>query len=166
VPVEEPVSGTVTVTASALNVRSEPSTDAEVVKQVKKGTSLGAGRVDGGWMRVKLDDGAFGWVAERFVARPGEKKTAKKTKCPADSDFAFDETPTLVFSDSGAHGIVVVDAAVSLKGVVTATKVLSNSTGNEALAFLAEREIKSARFTPPIRDCVARSFIFTYRRTF
>lgn len=161
--------GSVTVTASALNVRREAATDAEVVRQVKKGTSLGVVRVEDGWVRVKLDDGAMGWVAERFVQRPGEKKRASaksNSKCPGDSDFAFDETPTLAFSDSGAHGLVVVDATVNAKGVVTSTKVLSNSTGDEALAFLAEREIKSARFAPPIRNCVPRSFIFTYRRTF
>ncbi|HKR63872.1 MAG TPA: TonB family protein, partial [Thermoanaerobaculia bacterium] len=64
------------------------------------------------------------------------------------------------------HGIVVVEASVNAKGVVTGTRVVSNSTGDDALGFLAEREIKSARFSPPLRDCVARAFIFTYRRTF
>jgi TonB family protein len=163
--VAETVSGSVTVLASALNVRREPSTDAEVVRQLKKGAVLGVVRSEDGWVRVRLDDGTFGWVAERFVGRPGVK--AKKTgKCPADSDFAFEETPTLAFSDSGAHGMVVVEANVDVKGVVTATKVVSNSTGDQALAFLAQREIKSARFSPPIRSCVPRAFIFTYRRTF
>lgn len=158
---------TVTVKASALNVRREPSAEAELVAQVKRGTVLGVLRADDNWLRVKLSDGAVGWVAERFVERPGEKKTSKSKKgCPADSDFAFEETPTLAFSESGAHGLVVVDATVNTKGVVTATKVLSNTTGDEALAFLAEREIKSARFDPPIRGCVPRAFIFTYRRTF
>jgi TonB family protein len=163
--VAETVSGSVTVLASALNVRREPSTDAEVVRQLKKGAVLGVVRSEDGWVRVRLDDGTFGWVAERFVGRPGVK--AKKTgKCPADSDFAFEETPTLAFSDSGAHGMVVVEAKVDVKGVVTGTKVVSNSTGDQALAFLAQREIKSARFSPPIRSCVPRAFIFTYRRTF
>ena len=40
-PVEERVTGTVRVTASALNVRREPSGDAEVLTQVKKGTEAG-----------------------------------------------------------------------------------------------------------------------------
>jgi hypothetical protein len=50
--------------------------------------------------------------------------------------------------------------------VETKTKVVSNTTGEESLAFLAEREIKGAKFSPPIRNCVPRAFIFTYRRTF
>jgi hypothetical protein len=53
-----------------------------------------------------------------------------------------------------------------VSGNVTRTKVVSNSTGDEALAFLAEREIKAAKFSPPIRNCAPREFVFTYRRTF
>jgi TonB family protein len=172
---EEKVIGTVKVTASALNVRKEASTDAEVVVQVKKGQQLAVLEEGESWMRVKLENGDIGWVASRFVSRGGEKAAAKgkgrgkskaKSGCPADSDFAFLETPTLAFSDSGAHGTVVVDATVNTAGKVTSTKVLSNSTGDESLAFLAEREIKSATFAPPIRNCVPRAFIFTYRRSY
>lgn len=72
----------------------------------------------------------------------------------------------LSFSDSGAHGAVVVEATVNAKGVVTSTRVISNATGDESLAFLAQKEIRAAKFSPPIRGCVPRAFIFTYRRTF
>jgi len=173
--VEEPVVGTVHVTASALNVRGEPSTDGEVLAQVKKGTSLDVLRSDESWVKVRLADGSAGWVAARFVsdkgeARSGTPRTAAGRRstsgCPADSDYAFLETPRLTFSDSSAHGLVVIEATVNTSGVVTGTTVISNRTGDEALAFAAEREIKSAKFSPPIRSCVARAFIFTYRRTF
>lgn len=165
---EERVIGTVRVTASALNVRAEASTDADVVTQVKRGQSLDLLREGESWVKVRLASGDTGWVAARFVASgdAARKPTRKKGGCPPDSDFAFTETPTLAFSDSGAHGIVVVDATVSAKGTVTATKLVSNGTGDGSLAFLAEREIKGAKFSPPIRDCVPRSFIYTYRRTF
>lgn len=171
-PEAKPV-GTVRVTASALNVRREPNTDADVIAQVKKGTELAVLLADESWVKVRLGGGEEGWVAARFVSRDSGGRsaktaaTAKKRKgCPADSDFAFTETPQLAFSESGAHGVVVVDASVNTKGMVTGTKVVANSTGDESLAFLAEREIKAARFAPPIRNCVPRSFIFTYRRTF
>lgn len=166
-PAEERVIDSVRVTASALNVRSEASTDAEVLAQVKKGTALDVLAHDDSWTKVRLASGETGWVSSRFVSS-GSKAAPKpkKNSCPADSDFAFTETPMLAFSDSGAHGLVIVEAAVNTKGSVTSTKVVSNSTGDDALAFLAEREIKGAKFSPPIRNCVARSFIFTYRRTF
>jgi TonB family protein len=166
---EEKVIGTVRVTASALNVRAEASTDAEVLVQVKKGETLNVLSEDASWVKVKLASGQAGWVAARFVSSQNTTTTKKKAKsggCPADSDYAFLETPTLAFSDSGAHGVVVVEATVNAKGTVTATKLVSNGTGDDALAFLAEREIKGAKFSPPIRNCVPRAFIFTYRRTF
>jgi len=168
---EDTVTGSVRVTASALNVRREPSTDAEVLRQVKRGTELGVLRGDDSWMKVRLADGTIGWVAARFVAEKNasstpRRATTKRGGCAPDSDYAFLETPTPTFSDSGAHGLVVVEANVNAKGMVTSTKLISNTTGDEALAFLAEREIKSAKFSPPIRDCGPRAFIFTYRRTF
>ena len=167
-PAEERVTHQVRVTASALNVRREPSADAEVVTQVRKGTELGVLHSEQRWTKVRLADGAEGWVASRFVAEKNAstRRTTKKGGCPPDSDFAFLETPRPSFSDSGAHGLVVVEANVNAKGVVTAAKVISNGTGDDALAFLAEREIRSAKFSPPIRNCAARAFIFTYRRAF
>lgn len=170
VPVAESVIATVRVNASALNVRAEASTDAAVVTQVRRNELLSVLREDESWMRVRLADGSIGWVASRFVSRDGAQKPAprasRRGSCQPDSDFAFLETPTLAFSDSGAHGLVVVEASVNVKGTVTGAKVISNSTGDEALGFLAEREIRSAKFSPPIRNCAPRAFIFTYRRTF
>lgn len=171
-PARERVIGTVRVTASALNVRAAATANGEVIAQVKKGTVLDVLANDDSWTKVRLASGEVGWVASRFVSAGGGAQTTRKAAqpsrkgCPADSDYAFSQTPTLAFSDRGAHGIVVVEASVSAKGNVTATKVVSNTTGDESLAFLAEREIKGAKFSPPIRNCVARSFIFTYRRTF
>lgn len=166
-PAEEQVLGTVRVTASALNVRREASAEGEVIAQVKKGTTLSVLANDDSWTKVRLASGEVGWVASRFVSSGNNTSTAKRSsKAGCESDYAFLETPTLAFSDSGAHGIVVVEASVNAKGVVTSTKLVSNSTGDESLAFLAQREIKGAKFSPPIRNCVPRAFIFTYRRTF
>jgi len=167
-PKEEAVIGTVRVMASALNVRAEASTDSDVITQLRKGTSLSVLQENDSWTKVRLASGEVGWVASRFVssATASKQATSKKKGCPSDSDYAILETPTLAFSDSGAHGLIVVEANVNTKGSVTSTKVVSNSTGDESLAFLAEREIKGAKFSPPIRNCVAKAFIFTYRRTF
>jgi len=53
---------------------------------------------------------------------------------------------------------------VNAQGTVTSTKVISNTTGAEALAVIAAREITAAKFAAPVCNCVARAFIFTYRR--
>ena len=175
-PFEEKVAGTVRVTASALNVRGEASGDADVIAQAKKGDVLEVLASDESWTKVRLDGGRVGWVASRFVSSgdgraagsgsAGRTAARRKGGCPADSDFAFLQAPVLAFSDRGGHGLVVVEANVNASGKVTSTKIVSNGTGDEALGHLAEREIATAKFSPPIRNCVARSFIFTYRRTF
>ncbi|HEX8412243.1 MAG TPA: TonB family protein [Thermoanaerobaculia bacterium] len=169
-PVEERVIRGVRVTATSLNVRASASTEADVITQVRRGTALDVLSENESWVKVRLADGSTGWVAARFVSGGGETKQASARKksggCPADSDYAFTETPMPSFSDRGAHGIVVVEANVNASGNVTKTRVVSNGTGDETLAFLAEKEIKAAKFSPPIRNCVPRAFIFTYKRAF
>jgi hypothetical protein len=62
--------------------------------------------------------------------------------------------------------LVVIDAYVNTSGDVTSTKVVTNDTRDDSLAALAQSEIKSAKFEAPKRNCVARAFIFTYKRSF
>ncbi|HYC62908.1 MAG TPA: SH3 domain-containing protein [Thermoanaerobaculia bacterium] len=167
---QETVTGTVYVTASALNVRNEPSMEAEVIASAKQGTALGVVRSDASWTRVRLADGTVGWVSSRYVAdervAASRREQTKRGGCPPDSDYAFLEAPTPGFSEFGAHGLVVVEATVNARGIVTGTKLISNGTGDPALAEIAEREIRSSKFSPPIQDCQPRAFFFTYRRTF
>jgi TonB family protein len=71
------------------------------------------------------------------------------------------------FSDQPTpHGVVTVDANVDRDGNVTSTRVISNSTGDQNLAVLAEHEIRVAKFVAPIRRCAPQPFIFTYKRSF
>jgi uncharacterized protein YgiM (DUF1202 family) len=157
----------VKVTASALNVRSEAATTADVIAQVKRGDRLTLLEANESWMKVRLATGQTGWASSRFLQREGEKVVSrKKGSCQPDSDFAFAQTPTPNLSDSAAHGLIVIDATVDPKGNVISTKIVQNTTGDQALGFLTDREIKSAKFIAPVRNCAAKTFIFTYRRTF
>ncbi|MBK5259852.1 MAG: SH3 domain-containing protein [Thermoanaerobaculia bacterium] len=160
----ERASGSVRVSASSLNVRAEASSTAAIVTKVRRGTKLDVLGEEKGWIRVRLASGESGWVSAQHVSRDAPARRRKG--CTPDSDYSFAKTPVPTFSDSGAHGLVVVEATVDSKGNVMSTKVISNSTGDEALAFLTEREIKAARFIAPVRDCATRSFIFTYKRSF
>jgi TonB family protein len=162
----ETVIGTVRVTASVLNVRREGSMAAEVIAQAKKNDRLSLLEDGDQWSRVRLADGTVGYVSAPLVKREGAQARARKG-CPADTDYSFAKAPMPSFSDrDSAHGIVTVDATVDVKGNVTSTKIIANSTGDETLAFLAEREIQKAKFVAPIRNCAPRPFIFTYTRTF
>jgi TonB family protein len=173
-----PRRSTVIVTASALNVRSAPAADADVVTKVSRGDELAVLGTSDGWTNVRVSSGATGWVSSQHVSpdgllREAPKRTAaakpkrpSRPGCPADSDFSFVKAPVPSFDEVRRPGLVVVDANVDAKGNVISTRIVSNSTGDPALAALAEREIRTARFAPPIRNCAPRAFIFSYKRSF
>lgn len=158
--------GTVRVTAASLNVRRDPSASSEVVTQVRKGTRLTLLTSGDGWMKVRLDDGSTGWVASQHVSREGTQARRSRRGCAPDSDYRFVKAPVPSFSQGGPHGVVTIEANVTRDGVVTSTRVISNTTGDPNLAAMAEREIRAAKFAAPVRDCTTREFIFTYKRSF
>ena len=162
---ERPV-GTVKVNVSTLNVRSEASGSATVIGHVRRGERLTLISESGDWLRVRLNDGTTGFVSSQHVSRDGANARPRRGGCPADSDYSFVIAPKPSFSEGGAHGMVVVEATVDIRGNVTATRVVSNETRDASLASLAEREIRTSRFAPPIRNCVPRAFFFTYKRAF
>jgi TonB family protein len=162
-PGQEPAIGTVKVTANTLNVRREASASSDVIAQVRRGERLALLSSADQWDRIRLGTGEIGFVSVDHVIREGVRA---RRGCPADADYQFAKTPTPAFSDSSAHGVVTVEANVDKGGNVTSTKLISNSTGDEALGVLAQREIRDAKFSPPIRNCVPKAFIFTYKRSF
>jgi uncharacterized protein YgiM (DUF1202 family) len=154
----------VRVTVTTLNVRREASSDSDIVAQVRKGERLALLAIHDEWMQVRLGSGDVGWVAAQYVIREGARKL--RPGCAADSDYRLLTSPRPSFSDTGPHGLVTVEANVDVRGRVTSTRVIANTTGDQTLGITAEREIRNAKFAPPIRDCVAKPFIFTYKRAF
>lgn len=170
-PLPESVTGTGRVNASLLNVRSEPSMSGEVIGHARRGERVAILEQSGDWLRVRLGGGETGWVSAQHVARDDAPVTAATTSrgrkgCPPDSDYRFVTAPRPSFSEGGPHGVVTIEANVDARGNVTSTKVVSNTTGEESLTAIAEREISAAKFAPPIRNCTPRAFVFTYRRAF
>lgn len=153
------------VNASTLNVRAAASASAEIVSHARRGEKLAVLEDSGGWLRVRLGDGTTGWVAAQHIVREGAAARPRRG-CPPDSDYTFVKAPKPAFSENSAHGMVIVEAGVDVKGSVTSTRIISNTTGDSALAALAERELREAKFAPPIRNCAPKSFIFTYKRAF
>ena len=158
------------MTSATLNVRRDPSTAGEVVAQVKKGERLALLANRGEWSNVRLNDGTTGWVLSKLVS-DATSSTASASRrrggCPPDADFHFIQAPLPAFNDNQtAHGVVTVEVNVDTRGLVTSTQMISNTTGEPSLATLAEREIRNAKFAPPVRGCVAKAFIYTYKRTF
>ena len=162
-PAPESPIGTGRVNASVLNVRRAPSLEGEIVGHARRGERVTILGESGEWLRVRTGGGEVGWVSSQHVARDG---AARRTGCPPDSDYRFISAPRPSFNEDGPHGVVTIEASVNAQGTVTSTKVVSNTTGAEALAAIAAREITAAKFAAPVRNCVARAFLFTYRRAF
>lgn len=165
-PAPEKVIGSVRVSAATLNVRAEASAVSAILGHTRRGERLAVLSDSGEWLRVRLGDGTVGWVSSQHVVREGATARPRRSGCPPDSDYSFITTPKPAFSESQAHGIVKVDATVDGKGNVVSTRIVSNTTGDPSLGELAEREIRGARFSPPVRNCVSRTFIFSYKRSF
>lgn len=56
------------VTATSLNVRREPSTFADVISSLPKGTGFGVLDRRDGWLLVGISSTQLGWVSERYTA--------------------------------------------------------------------------------------------------
>ncbi|HEV7572045.1 MAG TPA: SH3 domain-containing protein [Thermoanaerobaculia bacterium] len=164
--VEEQATGTVRVNASTLNIRADASTSAEIVGHARRGERLTVVGDSGSWLRVKLNDGTTGWVASQLVVREGAAARPRRGGCPPDGNYSFISAPKPSFFEKGPHGMVVIEASVDARGTVTSTRVVSNDTKDDSLAAIAEREVRDARFAPPIRNCIPRAFFFTYKRAF
>ncbi|CEQ08816.1 SH3-domain-containing protein [[Clostridium] sordellii] len=65
-------SKTGTVTASALNIRSGPSTSYSVITNVYKGDKLEILETSNGWYKVKLANGKTGWGSGKYISVSGE----------------------------------------------------------------------------------------------
>jgi uncharacterized protein YgiM (DUF1202 family) len=163
---EEQATGTVLVNVSTLNIRADASTSADIVGHARRGERLAVVGDSGSWLRVKLNDGTTGWVASQLVVREGAAARPRRSGCPPDSNYSFVTAPKPSFSENGPHGMVVIEASVDARGIVTSTRVVSNETKEVSLAAIAEREVRNARFAPPIRNCAPKAFVFTYKRAF
>jgi hypothetical protein len=150
--------GTARVTATRLNIRSGPSTSESIVSSVRRNQRVTLLSRSGEWARIRAASGELGWVAARYLR--------EDQGCSPDRDFEVIESAPLTFSDSGGKGSVIVEATVGSDGVVDETRIISNQTDDEALAELAVLEVTRMRFKAPVRNCVERKFIYTYRRTF
>ncbi len=150
---------TVRVTGSRLNVRRAPAVTAATVTRVRRGERLAVLGRDGDWLRVALAGGGEGWVSARYVR--------SDAPCPADKPGAeLLSDPPLSFRDGASAGRVVIEATVDSSGRVAATKVVADSTGAPELVKRAEDEARALKFSPPVRDCRALPFVYTYTRNF
>ena len=62
--------------ASVANIRSRPNITSEVVHRLQRGKKLDVIEKEGDWLKVKLQDGSFGWIYHSLVER---RKTSTRS---------------------------------------------------------------------------------------
>lgn len=87
-------------TTTRVNVRTEPSTESEVLKKLSAGAELTRKANDGSWSQVELDEGSY-YIASDYL-------TTEKPKEPA-AYSTNTSAGTGIISGSGGH-IVCIDA--------------------------------------------------------
>jgi curli biogenesis system outer membrane secretion channel CsgG len=80
-PPPPPPLPTTQVVWDSVNLRKGPGTSYKIVGSVKKGTSLKILEVNGGWLRVRLDDGTTAWVS-RLATSEAPKASAPPPQQP------------------------------------------------------------------------------------
>ncbi|MGL4796537.1 MAG: C40 family peptidase, partial [Paraclostridium sp.] len=66
-------------TASALNVRSGPSTSNSVVGKAYKGNSVEILESSNGWSKIKLSNGTVGWASTQYLSTSGDNNNGGNT---------------------------------------------------------------------------------------
>jgi uncharacterized protein YgiM (DUF1202 family) len=79
-----PESGTGTITASSLNIRSGAGTGYQVVTTAYKGQNVTILESQGGWYKVSLSNGTIGWASGSYVSK-GSQALATSTPAPSTS---------------------------------------------------------------------------------
>lgn len=64
------------VTASALNLREKPTTQASIVGRLERGQELEVMNKDDAWVQVKVDEATTGWVHGDYVGDPASVRAA------------------------------------------------------------------------------------------
>lgn len=107
---DEEAMRTAEITASSLNIRSGPSTGAEVLRAVGRGSIVVLLEERDGWSRVRLEDGTIGWGASNYMrlldtpSRPTTPGAASPTPTPSprEAGRGLELRPILKWGSLGA----------------------------------------------------------------
>ena len=76
----EPAQRTTEIALSFVNLREGPSMSDKILRVVKKGTKLIVLKEKLGWLHVRLEDGAEGWVAKSMTVEGAQPSPAAPPK--------------------------------------------------------------------------------------
>jgi uncharacterized protein YgiM (DUF1202 family) len=126
---------------SALNVHAQPNPQAEVIATYQSGEAVSVLARQEEWSEIRTGS-RTGWVRNSELVTAEQKNQAEEAPSPK-----FVRVPMPV-SAPGAKGAIYIEADVNTDGDVVSTRIISNTTGSQALAFQNAEALKTAKFEP------------------
>lgn len=147
------------VGAPELIVREQPNDTAAVLATYSNGESVSVLAEKGEWAEVRTGDRA-GWAKRTDLTTAELKEKSEETPEPK-----FRIMPMPVSAPS-AKGEVYIEADVNTDGDVTATRIITNTTGQASLATQNANSLKSAKFYPIIVKGERKQFKYYHKVTY
>jgi N-acetylmuramoyl-L-alanine amidase len=135
--------GSVSITATSLNVRSGPGLSYPISGSVKKGEKYSIVKEEGDWIQISLGGSKKGWVAEWFTA----KESPKTAVSPA------------VSANSKSSGSVNANGLRVRKGPGTNHQVIGSFNSGQAVEILGYNGNWAEVRTNNIRGWVSKEYI-------
>lgn len=144
------------VGAPTIDIRGKADDSAKAIGKFQNGEAVSVLAKQGDWVEVRFGDGS-GWVRAADLVTPAERKEAEENPRPK-----F-QTPPMPVSAPSAHGEIYLEADVNTDGDVTGARILSNTTGSEALAAGNLTALLRAKFQPIVVKGERKSFKYYHR---
>ncbi len=147
------------VTGPELPVREKPDESAPVMITYQTGESVSVLAEKGEWVEIRVGDRS-GWARREHVG------SAEQATQEEDSPTArFQKAPASV-TNLVAKGEIYIEADVNTDGDVVATRIISNTTGSDALARQNEAALRQAKFYPIVKSGERQPFKYYHRVTY
>lgn len=154
----EPI-GVSYVGAPELIVREQPNDTAAEVARYQSGEAVSVLAEKGEWAEIRTGDRA-GWVKRADLTTAEGKEKAEENPEPK-----FRVMPMPVTAPS-ARGEIYIEADVNTEGEVTATRLITNTTGSPALGEQNMASLKNAKFYPIVVNNERRAFKYYHKVTY
>ena len=147
------------VGAPELVIRAEASDTAAQIATYQNGEAVSILADKGDWVEVRSGSGS-GWAKAADLTDAAGMQEQQDNPQPK-----FRVVPMPISAPS-AKGEIYIEADVNSDGEVTSVRVITNTTGSEALAHQNAEALKTARFYPIVQDGERRPFKYYHRVTY
>lgn len=147
------------VTGGGLRVHAQPNDASPLIVTYENGESVSIMSKKNDWVEVRVGD-RTGWAHSSELGTGAQAKEQSDNPAPR-----FLKFPSPVSSPS-SHGELYFEADVNTDGDVTAVRVISNSTGSDALATQNAAALQAAKFVPIVKNGSRRPFKYYHHVTY